>query len=107
MGPLKQDDSVFFMGSINASSASSAAAASMTKPEPEAKLGKLKRVFSAPGKNLKSESSNRRTSFSSLFKSRSKGVITEEDNNNSDVESISSSIGSSFSFMLFGSAREK
>ena len=47
MSPLKEDDSVFFMGSIGS-----------MKPEPaaEAKMaGKLKRVLSAPSKSLKTD----------------------------------------------------
>lgn len=104
MAPLKEDDSVFFMGSITGMTKS--AEKSGNSESKVGTRGMIKRVLSTP-KELSKSGSDRRKSIGNLFKSNKQRrvrhtSINENENDDYDSESISSSFSSLFSFQFGG-----
>jgi len=109
MAPLKEDDSVFFMGTLTGM-AKSAEKQSGNSASSESKVTAsrmIKRVLSTP-KELSKSGSDRRKSIGNLFKTNKQSrrvrhsSINENENDEYDSESISSSFSSSFSFLFGG-----
>merc|ERR1711981_248259 len=87
LAPLKQDDSVFFVGSLNASSVPKGSPSSFKFG------GRIKRVLSAP-KSLKGGGGERRKSLSQFFKPKSAAKVSTEVSESFTFENLSSSFNS-------------
>jgi len=107
MAPLKEDDSVFFMGTLNGMAKSAEKSGNSASESKVTASRMIRRVLSTP-KELSKSGSDRRKSIGNLFKynKQSKRVrhssINENENEDGDSESVSSSFTGSFSFLFGG-----
>jgi len=110
MAPLKEDDSVFFMGTLTGMAKSAEKSVNSTSSEskvtPATRM--IKRVLSTP-KELSKSGSDRRKSIGNYFKTNKQrprvrhSSINENDNDDcADTESISSSFSNSISNFFGG-----